>query len=116
MSLTKKWKAKELKNGWYWIMLEWSAKPFPAYSFDNYFDEQDNEEIVEVVAPCDYDEMQRLKEEHERGCLDCDYLAEYGKMRPLLRECIFSLNYHIGMCPNFQKGKDLLTRINEVLK
>lgn len=64
MSLTDDWKAGKLKNGWYWVLSPGSVKPFPSFCFRSKFEGYDgtlNNRVSEVVASCDYEELERLK-------------------------------------------------------
>lgn len=59
MSLTDDWKAGKLQNGWYFCQFE-NGEIFPALCFDNDFDDCQLR-VVKVLAPCDYEELERLK-------------------------------------------------------
>lgn len=71
MSLTDDWKTGKLKEGWYWILVKSATKPSPRFYFNsNVSDEgfdinieagEREEDIIEVLAPCDYEELERLK-------------------------------------------------------
>lgn len=69
MSLTDDWKAGKLKNGWYFVK---TVHGFiqPMYylvtrvngELVKGFAEEPEDRVVEALAPCNYDELQRLKE------------------------------------------------------
>lgn len=58
--LTESWKAGKLKNGWYFCLYE-NDVVFPGLCFDDDFDDCQLK-VKEVLAPCDYEELQQLKE------------------------------------------------------
>lgn len=74
--------------------------------------EGQNDDIVEVIAPCDYDELQRLKKGWE---LYSHETVITKQLLELLRECLAHLSLgEIGT--SVIPINDLVTRINEVLK
>lgn len=72
------------------------------------------------LAPCDYEELQRLKEENDDlSALITSGELEIGHLRQLLRECkeVFEeLKKDRGVYFNNANLTDLLTKINEVMK
>lgn len=107
MSLTDDWKAEKLKNGWYFCLYENDAV-FPALCFDDDFDDYELK-VMEVLAPCDYEELQRLEKGWE---LYSHETVITKQLRQLLKEC----KQHMY----FQKEIDnetiaLLTRINAAI-
>ena len=91
MSLTNDWKAGELKNGWYFCKFENDAI-FPALCFDNDFDDCQLR-VVEVLAPCSYDELQRLKEKLD----EAPGLGGYGHGQNRVVFPLYTYNYRCVM-------------------
>lgn len=58
--LTADWSAGKLKSGWYYVRLS-NGKIEPSLWFLREWDDFRGL-VVEVLAPCDYDELQQLKE------------------------------------------------------
>lgn len=58
--LTADWNAGKLKSGWYYVRLS-NGKIEPSLWFLREWDDFRGL-VVEVLAPCDYDELQQLKE------------------------------------------------------
>lgn len=115
IDLTEKWKLRELERGkLYWCKVKnkgvilcylWlQANKFTrlaGYVNKCIF----NEDILEVLAPCDYEELQALK-------------AENAVFKDLIKECkeFFeeeNPKYYTIMS---ERMDELLTKINEVLK
>lgn len=67
MSLTDDWRAKKLRGGWYFVLFT-NHSTLPVYydTFNQEFEFNWNYEIQEVLVPCDYEELQRLKEENHK--------------------------------------------------
>lgn len=126
MSLTDDWKAGKLEDGFYFIKLENGKTPVAEletwYKPNTESGEMEEVEqafsgypdniISEVVAPCDYDELQRLKKGWE---LYSHETVITKQLLELLRECLAHLSLgEIGT--SVIPINDLVTRINEVLK
>lgn len=103
MSLTDDWKAEKLKDGWYYTLIT-NDEITPNLWFDDEWDDFRGN-VVEVLAPCDYEELQRLKEENADLQVGADSLRELNKimrrnydkkvdsLRELLRECLAHLSF-----------------------
>lgn len=105
MSLTDDWKAGSLKPGHYYCKAQ-------------------SGEIKEVLSPCDYEEMQRLKKENDNlSALITGGELEIGYLRTLLKECKPYIQKEMETikganfcnCDWAWKTSDLLTRINAAL-
>lgn len=81
-------------------------------------------EIKEVLSPCDYEEMQRLKKENDNlSALITSGELEIGYLRTLLKECKPYIQKEMETikganfcnCDWAWKTSDLLTRINAAL-
>mgnify|MGYP000770263127 FL=1 len=120
MSLKKEWKNKTLDTSkMYWVLFKDCKSPEvrklneDCQFIDKYGFPISPVRIIDVLDVCDYDELQRFKKGWE---LYSHETVITKQLRKLLKECIFSLEYHAGMCPQYQKVKDLLTKIDEALK
>lgn len=111
--LTEKWKAGELERGkLYWCKVE-NEGVVLCYLWlqDNKFTHLTgyvsrcifNEDILEVLAPCDYEEMQVLK-------------AENAVLKDLIKECkeFFEEENPKDYTIMSERIDELLTKINEV--
>lgn len=128
MSLTDDWKAGKLKNGWYFCLYE-NDVIFPGLCFDDDFDDCQLK-VMEVLALCNYDELQRLKEEVANGDRIIGELLNEGnsarmenrQLRQLLKECRTAFETYAeedescGLDEENKYAKNLLPKINEVLK
>lgn len=75
-------------------------------------------EIKEVLSPCDYEEMQRLKKENDNlSALITSGELEIGYLRGLLKECKEKIHQEFIYSEylSIDKFFDLLTRINAAL-
>lgn len=68
MSLTDDWRAGRLKTGFYYVKLlkESAVIPFLYIEHTKEWEDLHESRIEEVLAPCDYEELQDLKEENKR--------------------------------------------------
>lgn len=109
MSLTDDWKTNKFKTGEIFFISVNKDKPEPAtISMDGDFIDMSGTYIspytneIEVLAPCDYEELQRLKEENDTLRNRCISLERQGagiridleserivneQLRKLLKEC-----------------------------
>ncbi len=129
MSLTDDWKAGKLEDGFYFIKLENGKTPVAEletwYKPNTESGEMEEVEqafsgypdniISEVVAPCDYDELQRLKKGWE---LYSHETVITKQLRQLLKECqtFFEEENPKDFTVLSERMEDLLTKINEVMK
>lgn len=136
MSLTDDWKAGELRTGYYFVRL------LEGYVTVAYFNGLDilicpGWEIVEILAPCDYEELLRLKEENKRMAYDLsnqgykiknqrheinNRLSEINKLHNLLKKCQRAFETYAdedetcGLEEENKYAKLLLPRIDELLQ
>lgn len=107
MSLTDDWKARKLKAGTYYVRLSDGRVDVAKLSkFNRFYAISYTFEVVEVLAPCDYEELKRVRANNE-----------IAHLRQLLKEC---KEYLSDVDTYFTKNADeatvLLTKIEEVLK
>lgn len=103
MSLTDDWKAGKLKYGWYWVTNSKRGVVPDQYMPDDNWLVSNGFCITEVLAPCDYEELLRL--------------------RTLLKECKPYIQKEMETikgagfcnCDWAWKTSDLITRINAAL-
>lgn len=134
MSLTDDWKSGKLKDGWYWVKTECGFIQ-PVYylimrvkgELVKGFAEEPEDRVTEVLAPCDYSrfveltkEVKYLKSVAAKSAEIAQYASDdNAQLRQLLKECDGCVRClkakGVSDC-NGIKLKDLLTRINEVLK
>lgn len=123
MSLTDDWKAGKLKEDWYFIKFD--DVIYQDY-YNGYFIQTGDTDGIEVLAPCDYGELQRLKSENAelietngslsrqvKHLLDLqkEEDKEVERLRDLLKECKEHICFHF--CE--KKARKLLTRINAAI-
>lgn len=127
--LTEKWKAGELDRGKeYWCKVEGEGVlicylTFSTNKFTSLSGFQikclSDDTILEVLARCDYEELQELKE------YETLYHKAVGiiyQLRALLKECLPIVSAEImtwqirGGEESHQRGKELLTKIEEISK
>ena len=142
MSLTDDWNAGKLDSGWYFVKID--NQVYPDY-YNNYFVQSGDVDGLQVLAPCDYDhisELEKKAKEYDRIKINGNYPdkisrfksrikhlldlqanqdKEVEKLRNLLWECEYILSRQNWAKLTFSDGKffvlkDLLARINEVLK
>lgn len=127
MSLTDDWKAGKLEDGFYFIKLENGKTPVAEletwYKPNTESGEMEEVEqafsgypdniISEVVAPCDYDELQRLKKGWE---LYSHETVITKQLRQLLKECKPLFFPYVKDMPLSRcEELNLLTRINAAI-
>lgn len=138
MSLMDDFELGKLKNGWYWVLTPDSVKPFPAFCFRRKFDGCDgelNDCISDVIASCNYEELQQLKEENANLQVSSYSLRKLDKITQrthdkeaekflaLLKECKPYIQKEMETikgagfynCDWVWKVSDLLTRINAAI-
>lgn len=122
MSLTDDWEAGKLNSGWYFCLCGKDAV-LPLLYFDGEFG-HDEPEIMEVLAPCDYDYISELQSKNKHLLdLQANQDKEVEKLRELLEECKTSVLFNSDVTrglegknsSNYKNLLNLLTRINEVL-
>ncbi len=65
MSLTDDWKARKLKAGPYYVRLSNGRVDVAKLSkFNRFYAISYTFEVVEVLAPCDYEELKRVRDEN----------------------------------------------------
>lgn len=127
--LTDKWKNGELDRGKeYWCKVEGEGVllcylTFSTNKFTSLSGYQikclSDDAILEVLALCDYEELQELK---EYETLYHRAVGRIYQLRALLKECLPIVSAEImtwqirGGEESHQKGKELLTKIEEALK
>ena len=126
MSLTDDWKKRKLKAGPYYVRLSNGSVDVAKLSkFNRFYAISCTFEVVEVLAPCDYDNFVKCRKqlaEHKDNCccLENEKLRlDNQELRRLLKECdgcVCSLKGRGVSDCNGSNLNDLLTRINEVLK
>lgn len=127
MSLTDDWKTGKLKEGWYWILVKSATKPSPRFYFNsNVSDEgfdinieagEREEDIIEVLAPCDYEELQRLKAKLDTALKDAARFEM--KAYDLERELKYAKSrnqYHLKSIKNMTSALDYMMDENEKLQ
>ena len=103
-NLTEQWKNGKLEEGFYYIKVKPEIANYiivdecvsrlsmgECYTYFIYYEEN----ILEVIAPCDYEELQRLKEENDFLDKECkkwsmaetEATMQNVKLREMLREC-----------------------------
>ena len=119
--LTEAWKAGKLNHGWYFVKL--ANETYPDY-YKGYFIQTGDKDGIEVLASCDYDELQQLKEEKDKWAYQCgksdaekwEYQRNNTHLRNLLKECKEYLSdveeYRIK---NADEAYLLLTHINAAI-
>lgn len=117
-SLTDDWKAGKLKAGWYFTLTT-MGEVFPNLWFDDEWNDFMGL-VEEVLAPCDYDELKRLKEENNTlSALVTGNELENEQLRNLLKECKEFLEndgFDVYSWSKFAETEDtLLTRIDAAL-
>lgn len=108
MSLTDDWKARKLKAGPYYVRLSNGRVDVAKLSkFNRFYAISYTFEVVEVLAPCDYEELKRVRANNE-----------IAHLRQLLKECqvFFEEENPKDFTVISERMEDLLTKINEVLK
>lgn len=137
MSLTDDWKARKLKAGAYYVRLSNGRVDVAKLSkFNRFYAISYTFEVVEVIAPCDYDlfvefteKVKELEKEVAKGDEIIGKLLNEGhaaieknrQLRQLLKECKEVIAAQkTFFAPAFECCKGdynrILTRINEVLK
>lgn len=120
-NLTEDFKRGRLKSGWYFceILSGDEETVIPVYLLKIGYC-LENGKVIEVLAPCDYDELQRLKEENNTlSALVTGNELENDKLRELLKECKPFLNAWLGDEADVPfttlEVMNFLTRINAAL-
>lgn len=121
MSLTDDWKARKLKAGPYYVRLSNGSVDVAKLSkFNRFYAISCTFEVVEVLAPCDYEELKRVRDENnDLSALVTSNEIEIDHLCQLLKECdgcVRSLKGRGVSDCNGSNLNDLLTRIHEVLK
>lgn len=127
MSLTDDWKGGKLKYGWYWVTNSKKGVVPDQYMPDDNWLVSGGFNVIEVLAPCDYDHFVELNEkvkalgkEVAKGDRIIGELLNEGdsfrvknrQLHEVLKECRPALS-HLGKW-NTQR-QSLLTRINAAL-
>lgn len=114
--LTKDWKEGKLKQGWYFTSTA-KGEVCPNLWFDDEWNDFMGM-VEEVLAPCDYEEMQQLKEfvnlySHE---------TEITKhLRTMLKECKENYERYLsfakenGCTKGIMEFEEIITRINAAI-
>lgn len=112
MSLTDDWKAGRLKQGWYFT-LTINGEICPNLWFDDEWNDFMGM-VDEVLAPCDYDELQRLKEFVNLYSHETEITKQ---LRQLLKDCkeFFEEENPKDFTVISERMDDLLTRINATI-
>jgi hypothetical protein len=120
MSLTDDWKARKLKAGPYYVRLSNGRVDVAKLSkFNRFYAISYTFEVVEVLAPCDYEELKCVRDENnDLSALVTSNEIEIDHLCQLLKEVKEKIhnefiNQDIVSIDNFHK---LLTKITEVLK
>lgn len=129
MSLTDDWKAEKLKDGWYYTLIT-NDEITPNLWFDDEWDDFRGN-VVEVLAPCDYEELLRLEEENDTLIKRCANLQRQGagtridlegekivneRLRNLLRECSRRIEDLLEWSDTkYDEAEELLTRIKAAI-
>lgn len=124
MSLTDDWKARKLKAGPYYVRLSNGRVDVAKLSkFNRFYAISYTFEVVEVLAPCDYEELKRVRDENnDLSALVTSNEIEIAHLRQLLKECKDWLNWAYVELQEYDEDHkspeidNLLTEINEVLK
>lgn len=96
MSLTDDWKAGKLDKDFYWVKVKCGAiTPMQYYIVEGEngeiiktFGRQGSYEVREVLAPCDYEELQHDKAAYKALCTKWLRLkSENDILRSILKEC-----------------------------
>lgn len=122
--LTEKWKAGKLPDGNYFCKTALGCTDVFNCKDNCFFTfavEDQAFYVKEVLAPCDYEELQRLKEENKS--LIKEYQAkqidltnlfnENEQLRQLLKECMEEFQDFNN--PSYHTVENLFTRINAVI-
>lgn len=124
--LTEKWKAGELEEGAYYILLATDEIYPDSYNQYGYFEQFDN--LVEkVLAPVpSYEELQSLEADrmakNEGAEIVSELKQENARLKDLLKWCLPIVSAEVmtwqirGGEESHQRGKELLTKIEEALK
>lgn len=120
MSLTDDWKARKLKAGAYYVRLSNGRVDVAKLSkFNRFYAISYTFEVVEVLAPCDYEELKRVRDENnDLSALVTSNEIEIDHLCQLLKEVKEKIhnefiNQDIVSIDKFNK---ILTRITKVLK
>lgn len=129
MNLTDDWRAGRLKTGFYYVKLlkESAVIPFLYIEHTKEWEDLHESRIEEVLAPCDYEELQDLKESCNQLKHSLDFsiktnekaLQENTNLRKLVGEYKYAIEdlQSLGRESVNEIPLDtLLTHINEVLK
>lgn len=122
MSLTDDWKAERLKYNQSYFCRDdeekittiamWNGRDL----FSSELHATLNFGYWEVLAPCDYEELQRIKDERSDYI---DTMAKQGEQIEQLLQLLKECREHIDNTPNensYSDKYDILDNINEVLK
>lgn len=111
--LTEDWKARKLKPGSYYVRLSNGNLDVAKLSrFNRFYGISYHFEVEEILAPCDYGELQRLKAIAEKGdttstdIIDCNIRKENMRLQAEINRLRKAINSALNFmaCPDDLSG------------